>query len=105
MTEYFFRNLLDVLPLVLSLLAGMAAGFALRRKPRVVVGAERLLMWAVFVLLFLLGLTTGLNRQVVRNLHNLGLQALLLTLGAVAGSLLFGWVLYVWAFRGVEREE
>jgi uncharacterized membrane protein YbjE (DUF340 family) len=105
-TKYLLKVLMEgALPLVLSLAAGMAVGFILRRRPRVIAGADRLSMWAVFALLFLLGLTTGLDEEIVGNLPKLGIQALVLTIGAVGGSLALGWVLYVWLFRGAEHEE
>jgi len=41
----------------------------------------------VIVLIFAMGLKTGLNRDVMDNLGSYGLKSLLLALGAIAGSL------------------
>ena len=43
----------------------------------------------VIVLIFAMGVKTGLNREVMDNLGAYGLKSLLLALGAIAGSLLF----------------
>ncbi len=42
----------------------------------------------VIVLIFTMGVKTGLNREVMDNLGSYGLKSLLLALGAIAGSLL-----------------
>jgi hypothetical protein len=47
------------------------------------------MMVLVFVLIFLMGLKMGLNEIVMDNLGTYGLNALLLALGAIAGSLVF----------------
>jgi uncharacterized membrane protein YbjE (DUF340 family) len=47
------------------------------------------MMVLVFVLIFLMGLKMGLNKVVMDNLGTYGLHALLLALGAIAGSLVF----------------
>jgi uncharacterized membrane protein YbjE (DUF340 family) len=48
----------------------------------------------VWLLLFLLGVEVGGNRDVVTGLHTLGWEALVITAGAVAGSTVFAWVLW-----------
>ena len=64
--------------------AGMAAGFLLRkRRLGFVHPAITLLIWA---LLFLLGVEVGGNEAIIRSLHTIGLEALVLTLGGTLGS-------------------
>ena len=45
-------------------------------------------MVLIWVLLFLLGIEVGGNESIIRNLSTLGIEALLLTMGAVLGSIL-----------------
>jgi hypothetical protein len=76
--------------IIASLLAGLLFGVW---KKNDVTGQKKSVSLAitglVFVLIFLMGLKTGLNRSVMDNLGNYGVSALLLALGAIAGSLAF----------------
>jgi uncharacterized membrane protein YbjE (DUF340 family) len=53
-----------------------------------------LTMWAIYLLLFLLGIAIGTNEIIVRNLPTLGLKALLISIGGVVGSVLFASIAY-----------
>ncbi len=74
--------------IVASLCAGLLFGLWKRgftaRGQRVLAAA---MGGMVLVLIFLMGLKTGLNRGVMDNLGRYGLNAALLALGAIAGSL------------------
>lgn len=73
---------------------GVAAGFFLRKKPKITKLADKLTMWAIYLLLFLLGVAIGTNEVIVKNLPSLGLKALFIALGGVAGSVLLAWLVY-----------
>lgn len=60
---------------------------------------QKLIVWAIWALLFLLGLSVGSNHQIMDNLGTIGLDAVLITLGAVAGSVLCAWVVYRFYFK------
>ena len=55
---------------------------------------QKLIYFAIFLLLFLLGITVGANGDVMNNLDSIGLEALLITLAAIAGSVLSAWGVY-----------
>lgn len=74
------------------MLTGMLIGYLLRSKrlhrmPKVIT----VLIW---LLLFLLGIDVGNNDSIIRGLHTIGVEAFLITIGAVAGSTLFAWALW-----------
>ena len=72
---------------------GMLCGYLLRRRAGLLGLLSRLVMPAVWLLLFLMGVTVGANDAVMENLPTLGLEALLLTLGALGGSIVLArWV-------------
>ncbi len=74
------------------MLAGVLTGYLLRsRRLHRIHKVITLLVW---LLLFLLGVDVGGNRAVVTGLHTLGLEAVVITAGAVAGSTLFAWALW-----------
>ena len=55
-----------------------------------------------FLLLFLLGITVGANGDVMNNLDSIGLEALLITLAAIAGSVLCAWGVYRFFFMSTK---
>lgn len=73
---------------------GILCGFLLRRKDKIIKLIEPLLNWAVYILLFLIGIGVGINKVVVDRLGVIGFQALALTLGAVLGSSLLALICY-----------
>jgi uncharacterized membrane protein YbjE (DUF340 family) len=87
-----------------SLLAGLLVGLW---KKKFFTGQRKAVSLAmtglVFVLIFLMGLKTGLNRGVMDNLGTYGLNALLLALGAIAGSLVFVVIFDRLFLRGVPK--
>lgn len=84
--------------------AGIATGYLLRRfKLLQKVGVS--ISYTIYLLLFLLGISVGANKEIVDNLTNLGGQALLLALVGTMGSLLAAWGVYHLFFKkGVANE-
>ncbi|NLF43750.1 MAG: lysine exporter LysO family protein [Bacteroidales bacterium] len=91
-----------MLTVVLIMCAGILAGYLLRSKKKLILLSEKLVTWAIFLLLFLLGIAIGANPQIMNNLHSLGLKALLITIGAVAGSITLAWLTYRLFFKNKE---
>ena len=57
---------------------------------------QQIVTTLIWILLFLLGTEVGHNEAIIKGLHTIGLQALLLTLAGVAGSILAAWGLWVY---------
>ncbi|MFW5725409.1 MAG: LysO family transporter [Bacteroidota bacterium] len=94
-----------MLTVVAIMFAGMLAGYLLRGQKRILRMNARLTMWVIYLLLFLLGLAIGGDEYIMRQLPELGLMALLITLLAVGGSLLTAWLLWRFAFAEGERNK
>jgi len=71
---------------LLLILLGLILGYLIRNKQKAVKLIDRLINWAIYVLLLLLGISVGANETIMNNLATLGVTALVLTLGAVSGS-------------------
>lgn len=56
--------------------------------------------YTIYLMLFLLGISVGANREVVNNLPTLGVQALALALAGVIGSAVAAWLVYKFIFKG-----
>lgn len=78
------------------LVAGTFLGIILRRQKWILKTADSATHWAIYLLLFLLGLSVGANETVMKSLATLGLQAFLLSSGAVLGSAVAAMGVYHW---------
>jgi hypothetical protein len=94
-----------MLTILSFLVLGIGIGFIGRRRAAVLALADKVTHGAVYLLLFLLGVSVGLNKTVMSGLVNLGLQALLLSSGAVLGSVLVSMLVYNYFFRPAETHE
>lgn len=80
----FYPKDLDMFTVIGLMLAGMLTGFLLRKRNLSFIHpAITMLIWA---LLFLLGIEVGGNEAIIRGLHTIGLEAVVLTLGGTLGS-------------------
>jgi uncharacterized membrane protein YbjE (DUF340 family) len=73
------------------MLTGVLIGRLLRRRK---FGVKHLITALIWLLLFLLGIEVGTNRAIIEGLDTIGIEALLLTVGAVVGSTLCAWLLW-----------
>lgn len=78
---------------------GIAVGWLLREKKQTRSNIDKAVTWAVYFLLFLLGISVGVNEDIINNFSRIGYKALWLTLGAVGGSVLLAKVVYNLFFR------
>ena len=84
---------------------GILAGVLLRRRERTLKEIDWLTIAAVCALVLLLGFWVGSNEEVRRNLARVGLQALVIGVAAMIGSVGVCAAVYrVW-FRHLEHEE
>lgn len=59
----------------------------------------------IYLMLFCLGLEVGANPNVISQLDTLGLEALIITLGTVAGSAAAAWIMWRVIQNQEQREE
>jgi uncharacterized membrane protein YbjE (DUF340 family) len=86
--------------IVIALFAlGIAIGWLMRNKEKARKGVDKAVTWSVYLLLFLLGISVGTNKDIINHFSRIGYQAFWLTFGAVAGSVLMAWVIYHFFFK------
>ncbi len=90
---------------VLIMMAGIVIGWFLRQKKKVFPYIDKTITVTIFLLLFFLGLSVGLNDEIVKNFHLIGFNASLLTAGALAGSILLSWGIYHLFFKRQQSEK
>ncbi|HSM58994.1 MAG TPA: LysO family transporter [Candidatus Sulfomarinibacteraceae bacterium] len=91
--------------LLVALVAGALIGLSLRGRQRAIKAIDTATGATIFVLLFLLGLSVGGNDTVMQALRQLGWQALVLSLGSVAGSVGLSVILYRRLFQTASAHE
>lgn len=88
-----------MIPVLLIMTFGIAIGWFFHKKERLLNFASKLTNWAIFLLLFLLGLSVGTNEKILNNFENIGFQAILITVFAVLGSIIVSWITYLIFFK------
>ncbi|WP_217930790.1 LysO family transporter [Bacteroides caecimuris] len=74
------------------MLTGMLLGYLLRSKR--LSWIHKIITLFIWILLFLLGIDVGDNESIIKGLHTLGLEAVIITVAAVIGSILCAWGLW-----------
>lgn len=86
-----------MLTIVGIMLGGVLCGFLLRSWKLKWVPA--CITVAIWILLFLLGIAVGNNEDILNNLDTIGWQALVISLGAILGSVILAAVVYHFFFN------
>ena len=71
----------------------MAIGYFLRKKNLGFV--HKFITLLIWMLLFLLGTEVGNNEKIINGLHTIGIEAFIITLAGIIGSVLLSWVLWL----------
>lgn len=80
------------------MLLGVGLGWLLRGKQLTFV--SKIVTALIYLLLFVLGSQVGANEAVMGNLSSIGIDALVITVGALLGSLLAARFVYLKFFKG-----
>lgn len=85
------------------LIAGILLGLFFKKKLKDNKLIEKLINISIYLLLFTLGLKAGSNDAIVRNLHNLGFTAFLISIFSMIGSIVMAWIIYSIFFKNEEK--
>lgn len=86
-------------PILLVLSAGIITGLLIIRKPFLHKVNNELMNWAIYLLLFMLGISVGTNREVIENISKIGFEAIIIAIASIAGSVLLSALLFKVLFR------
>ena len=79
-------------PILGLMLTGMLLGYLLRKRDLKKI--HQIITLLIWLLLFILGIEVGSNEQIIKGLHTIGLEAVILTLGGTLGSIIAAWALW-----------
>ena len=74
------------------MLTGILLGYLLRKRDLKKI--HQIITQLIWLLLFILGIEVGSNEQIIKGLHTIGLEAVILTLGGTLGSVIAAWALW-----------
>jgi len=83
------------------MILGIGVGYIFRKRNLSFI--SKVITVLIWILLFVLGLEVGSNPQIVSNLGKLGLDALIITVGALMGSIILAALL--WKFVNKSKVE
>jgi uncharacterized membrane protein YbjE (DUF340 family) len=83
---------------------GILIGCLSAKHTKFIFFTNKIVMLCIYALLFLLGVQAGSNTEIIANITTLGGIALLLTAGAVLGSLLAAKLLFHYAFHNFQKQ-
>ena len=78
--------------LILTLISGIVLGRIFRTKS-LILKSNKLITPIVLLLLFFMGISIGNNKEIMANFPALGFQALIITFGALAGTIISAFLL------------
>lgn len=74
------------------MLTGILLGYLLRKRDLKKI--HQIITLLIWLSLFILGIEVGSNEQIIKGLHTIGLEAVILTLGGTLGSVIAAWALW-----------
>jgi len=80
--------------ILILLLLSTLAGYALNRIKGFNKVTDKVSMYIIYLLLFFMGLSVGTKPEIMKNLANIGFDALIIALFAIAGSVFMAYLLY-----------
>lgn len=88
------------------MISGLLLGYLLRNR-LFIKYLPKFISLAIFILLFLLGISVGANKSIIENMTTLGGEAFLIAGAGVLGSICCAWVVgyYVFKDKGVKKDE
>ena len=92
-----------MLTVIIIMIAGMLLGFFIRKQIKLIKSVDSLISWLIYLLLFGLGISVGINEVILNNMDTILLKVILLTLGAVSGSVIVSYFTYTLFFKKYEK--
>jgi len=94
-----------MLLLIIFMLSGIILGYILRKNNRAILFAEKISTVFICILLLCLGISFGKNKEVLNNLTKFGLDAIIISLSGIIGSIIVSYLVYKYLFKEKENEE
>jgi uncharacterized membrane protein YbjE (DUF340 family) len=87
------------------LFVGILIGYMFRHSKKLKEISDKIIIVSIYALLFFIGVGVGANKMIISNLSKIGINALVLTIGAVAGSIALSVPVYKKFFKNKTDNE
>ena len=87
---------------IIIMIIGMCVGYLLRERQKITKHIDTIVTWAIYLLLFLLGVSVGTNKTILNTIDSILLTVIILTVGAVLGSVIIAYFTYKLFFKEYE---
>ncbi len=94
-----------MLTVIIIMTVGIVLGYFIRHHHVIINRIDRITNWAIYLLLFLIGISVGTNERVVQSISTLGWHALIITASGVLVSAVLSLILYRLYFKGGSHEK
>jgi len=94
-----------MITVLLLMTSGIIVGWILHHKTSFLQWISKFTNWAIYLLLFLLGLAVGSNEEILSSFDKIGYLSIAITLFTVAGSILTAWITYQLFFKNKGGED
>ncbi|HKL08947.1 MAG TPA: LysO family transporter [Bacteroidales bacterium] len=94
-----------MITVLLLMTSGIIVGWILHHKTSFLQWISKFTNWAIYLLLFLLGLAVGSNEEILSSFDKIGYLSIAITLFAVAGSIFTAWITYQLFFKNKGGED
>ncbi len=85
--------------ILIVLSTGILIGFLIVKRPKLHQLNNNLLSWAIYLLLFLLGISVGTNKEMIQNMGKIGYEAIAIAIASIAGSVFLSALLFKFLFK------
>ena len=92
-----------MLTVIVILIVGMLLGYFIRKENGFIKSVDTITSGLIYLLLFVLGISVGINEIILNNIHTILLKVVLLTVGAVAGSVIVSYFTFIFFFKKYEK--
>lgn len=93
-----------MIEVLIIMFTGILVGYLFRNRYEIIKCAEPLLNYSIYLLLFLIGISVGLNKLIVNKLDTIGIQAFVITVFAIVGSCVASYFCYRLFFKNKEKK-
>ncbi|MCL2154532.1 MAG: LysO family transporter [Leptospirales bacterium] len=92
-----------MIEILIIMFAGIVLGFILRKKKYIIMLFDKLTSLSIYLLLFLLGLSIGNNEIIINQFSQIGINAILLAISGISGSVILSYFAYKFLKKHEER--
>jgi uncharacterized transporter YbjL len=92
-----------MLIVIAVLIIGLIVGIILRSKNISLSKIDLCINISIYLLLFTLGLKAGSDESIVKQLHNLGITSLIISIFTITGSVILSWITYHFFFKKIKK--